>query len=111
MLISQRPADIEKTVLSQCSSWIILRLSNETDQSYVSNFIPDNLSCLTKLFPSLTRREAIFVGEAAAIPSRIKIRELSESQLPNSGDIDFVAGWSKPLLSEDDIQFVVDKWI
>lgn len=111
MLISQRPSDVEKTVLSQCSSWIILRLTNTTDQSYVSSFIPDNLSGLTKILSSLTRREAIFVGEAASIPSRIKVRKLSETQLPDSADIDFVKGWSKPLLSSEDIKDVIDKWI
>lgn len=111
MLVSQRPADLEKTVLSQCSSWIIMRLTNSTDQSYVSNFLPDNLSGLTKILPSLTRREAVFVGEASLIPSRIKIRELTKEELPDSSDIDFVSGWRNSLPSENDIKNTIENWI
>ena len=71
-LISQRPSDVESTVLSQCNSWIVLRLSNSSDQEHVSRFLPDSLSGLTKMLSALTRREAIFVGEAAALPSRLE---------------------------------------
>ena len=63
MLVSQRPADVESTVLSQCNSWVILRLTNSADQEHVSRFLPDSLSGLTKLLPSLVRREAIFVAK------------------------------------------------
>jgi DNA helicase HerA-like ATPase len=72
MLVSQRPSDVEATVLSQCNSWIILRLTNASDQEHVSKFLPDSLIGLTKMLPSLTRREAIFVGEAAALPAGFK---------------------------------------
>jgi uncharacterized protein len=111
MLISQRPSDVETTVLSQCNSWIILRLTNSNDQSYVSNFIPDNLSGLTKVLSSLTRREAIFVGEAASIPSRIKIRKLEKGQLPDSSDIDYLKGWSHPQFKDDNIRPITERWV
>lgn len=84
MLISQRPSDVESTVLSQCNSWIVLRLTNTRDQEHVAKFLPDSVIGLVKILPSLTRREAIFIGEASAIPSRIKITELSQQQLPDS---------------------------
>lgn len=111
MLVSQRPADLESTVLSQCSSWVVLRLTNETDQSYVSSFIPDNLSGLLKLLPSLTRREAVIVGEAIALPSRIKIQKLSEDQLPDSNDIEFLKGWEQEYSSDEEINKVINRWI
>ncbi len=110
MLVSQRPADVESTVLSQCNSWVILRLTNSVDQEHVGRFLPDSLAGLTKLLPSLVRREAIFVGEAAAIPARIKIRELNESQLPDSDDIKFADGWAKPPVSREAIATVVKRW-
>lgn len=110
MLVSQRPADVESTVLSQCNSWVILRLTNSTDQEHVGRFLPDSLAGLTKLLPSLVRREAIFVGEAAAIPARIKIRELESDQLPDSNDIKFADGWAKPPIKIDDIKAVVKRW-
>lgn len=111
MLVSQRPSDVEKTVLSQCCSWIILRLTNSSDQNYVSSFIPDNLAGLTKLLSSLTRREAIFVGEACAIPSRIMINKLNADQLPDSSDIDFAKGWSNEPFTLEQIDKVVTKWM
>ena len=110
MLVSQRPSDVESTVLSQCNSWVILRLTNSNDQNHVSNFLPDSLAGLTRILSSLTRREAIFVGEAAALPSRIRIRELEQAQLPDSSDIDFVKGWGNELLNSDDIKKITDKW-
>jgi DNA helicase HerA-like ATPase len=111
MLISQRPSDVEATVLSQCNSWIILRLTNSNDQEHVSKFLPDSLVGLTKMLPSLTRREAIFVGEAAALPSRIRINKLTPDQLPDSNDISFVSGWvNKPTKSEELIK-IRDRWI
>lgn len=94
MLVSQRPSDIEDTVISQCNSWIVLRLANSTDQEHVSRILPDSLAGMTKVLSSLPRQEALFVGEAAAIPARIRLRTLSRDQLPNSHDISFAEGWS-----------------
>ena len=111
MLISQRPSDVESTVLSQCNSWIILRLTNSSDQEHVSKFLPDSLTGLTKMLPSLTRREAIFVGEAAALPSRIRINKLTEEQLPDSNDISFVKGWSNEPTKSSELETVSKRWL
>jgi hypothetical protein len=110
MLVSQRPADVERTVLSQCNTWLIMRLTNAADQEHVNRMLPDSLAGLSRLLPSLGRQEALFVGEAAAIPSRIVIRELSKEQLPDSGDISFVAGWSHPPVDRQAIERVVMRW-
>ncbi len=109
-LISQRPSDVESTVLSQCNSWIVLRLTNSNDQAHVAKFLPDSLSGLTKMLSALTRREAIFVGEAAALPSRIRIRKLSKEQLPNSNDISFAVGWKNEPISDKKLDVIVERW-
>lgn len=109
-LISQRPSDVESTVLSQCNSWIVLRLSNSSDQEHVSKFLPDSLNGLTKMLSALTRREAIFVGEAAALPSRIRIRELTPDKLPDSNDIKFASGWANDTFQEAELSTIVDRW-
>lgn len=109
-LVSQRPSDVESTVLSQCNSWIVLRLTNSSDQEHVAKFLPDSLNGLTKLLSALTRREAIFVGEAAALPSRIKIRKIPQNQLPNSNDIKFAKGWSDEALSEESMNVILARW-
>jgi len=110
MLVSQRPSDVESTVLSQCNSWIVLRLTNSSDQKHVNRFLPDSLAGLSKLLPSLARQEAIFVGEASAIPARIKIKDLKENELPKSDDISFINGWSTPSPDLDLIETVVQRW-
>src|SRR5699024_2758757 len=110
-LVSQRPSDVEATVLSQCNSWIILRLTNSNDQEHVSKFLPDSLLGLTKMLPSLTRREAIFVGEAAALPSRIRINKLEPEQLPDSDDISFVKGWLNEPTKTNELKKTGDRWI
>ncbi len=110
MLVSQRPADVEGTVLSQCNSWIVLRLTNSTDQQHVTRFLPDNLVGLSKLLPSLSRQEAIFVGDAAALPARIKIRTLNDDELPKSDDVSFGHGWAQPPVSIEEIRKVVRRW-
>lgn len=95
MLVSQRPSDVESTVLSQCNSWLVLRLTNGRDQEHVGRFLPDSMTALIKLLPSLPRREALFVGEAAALPSRIKLTFLAEDRRPKSNDISFAGGWAE----------------
>tara|TARA_R110002051_G_scaffold91441_2_gene160926 strand:- start:893 stop:2746 length:1854 start_codon:yes stop_codon:yes gene_type:complete len=109
MLVSQRPADIEGTVISQCNSWVVLRLSNSSDQEHVAKFLPDALSGMTKMLSSLPRQEALFVGEAAAIPSKIRLRTLTKDQLPNSNDISFAAGWSSEGTTSETLASVVQK--
>lgn len=109
MLVSQRPADIESTVISQCGSWIVLRLTNSTDQQHVAKFLPDGLSGLVASLPSLAQQEAIFVGEAAALPAKIKINFLPKDKRPRSDNISFAKGWSEPRLSKESIGAVASR--
>ena len=110
LLVSQRPSEVEATVLSQCNSWIVLRITNDSDREHVRSVLPDSMSGLTKMLSGLRRQEAIFVGQAATLPSRIMIRSLSKVQLPRSNDVDFDKGWQKEALSEDQIGTVVERW-
>lgn len=103
MLVSQRPADIESTVISQCGTWLVLRLTNAADQQHVSRFLPDGLSGMTKALPNLAQQEAIFVGEGAAMPARVRIRDLADDQLPKSETAKFAKGWTLDRLTEEEI--------
>ncbi|WP_166364453.1 ATP-binding protein, partial [Pseudomonas akapageensis] len=111
MLVSQRPSDVESTVLSQCNSWVVLRLTNGRDQEHVSKFLPDSLAGITKILSSLARREAIFVGEAAALPARVRIRALDQNQLPDSHDISFAEGWSNAPFGNEDVHDITARWL
>lgn len=112
MLVSQRPSEVEATVLSQCNSWIVLRITNESDRSHVQGILPDSLAGLTKVLSGLRRREAIFVGQAAILPSRILIRDLIKDgkPLPRSQDIDFDAGWQSDPVTDEHLTEVGKRW-
>lgn len=112
MLVSQRPSEVEATVLSQCNSWIVLRITNDSDRSHVQGILPDSLAGLTKVLSGLRRREAIFVGQAAVLPSRILIRDLVKAgkSLPRSQDIDFDAGWQNSPITDEHIAEVGKRW-
>lgn len=111
VLVSQRPSDIEDTVISQCNSWIVLRLANSSDQEHVARILPDSLAGMTRMLSSLPRQEALFVGEAASIPARIRLRTLNRDQLPNSHDISFADGWSSEGTTTDSLRGVVRRMI
>lgn len=109
MLVSQRPADIEGTVISQCGTWVVLRLTNTADQQHVARFLPDGLSGMTRSLPSLGQQEAIFVGEGAALPARIKIRTLAPEQRPKSETIAFAGGWTNQRLSKEEVTKITNR--
>lgn len=112
MLVSQRPSEVEATVLSQCNSWIVMRITNDSDRSHVQGILPDSLTGLTKVLSGLRRREAIFVGQAAVLPSRILIRDLVKEgkPLPRSQDIDFDTGWQGEPITDEQLSAVGKRW-
>jgi hypothetical protein len=110
LLVSQRPSEVEATVLSQCNSWIVLRITNEVDREHVRSILPDSMSGLTKMLSGLRRQEAIFVGQATMLPSRIIIRTLEQNQLPKSHDIDFDKGWQSAAMPDDQLKTIVNRW-
>ena len=73
MLVSQRPSELDSSVLSQCGSFAALRLTNLADQSKVSAAIPDDLGGLIDQLPALRTGEGIFIGEIMPIPSRVRV--------------------------------------
>lgn len=110
LLVSQRPSEVEATVLSQCNSWIILRITNDADREHVRAILPDSMAGLTKMLSGLRRQEAIFVGQAAILPSRILIRSLTKEQLPRSNDIDFDKGWQGARMTANELGIIANRW-
>jgi DNA helicase HerA-like ATPase len=110
ILVSQRPSEVEATVLSQCNSWIVLRITNDADREHVRSILPDSMAGLTKMLSGLRRQEAIFVGQAAMLPSRIIVRTLAQNQLPRSHDIDFDGGWQNDAITSEQLKTVAGRW-
>src|SRR5690606_11403959 len=73
MVVSQRPSEVDDTILSQCGTFIALRLSNPTDRASVQGTLPDNLAALVDMLPVLRTGEAIITGEAARLPMRCRV--------------------------------------
>lgn len=100
MVVSQRPAEIDETILSQCGTLIALRLSNPSDRGRVRGALPDNLSGLTDLLPVLRTGEAIITGEAARLPVRTRIFLPPIDQLPQSSDPKVTQAWKSRRAAE-----------
>ena len=86
MLVSQRPAEIDQTILSQCGTIFALRLSNSTDRGHVKGAASDNLEGLFAMLPVLRTGEAIIVGEAVNLPVRTLIDRPGSRRRPDSTD-------------------------
>ena len=72
LLVTQRPSELDETVLSQCGSIIALRMTNARDKGHVSAAMQDELREMADVLSSLRTGEAIISGEAVRIPSRVK---------------------------------------
>jgi hypothetical protein len=103
-VISQRPAEVNRTVLSQCNNFISLRLSNAEDQAVIKRLLPDNLSGLTDVLPILDIGEALIVGDSSLLPTRVLIDEPTIK--PQSATIKFWKEWSN-IKAEQDISSAV----
>jgi DNA helicase HerA-like ATPase len=98
-VISQRPSEVNRTVLSQCNNFISLRLSNAEDQAVIKRLLPDNLTGLTEVLPILDIGEALIVGDASLLPTRVIISEPTIK--PDSATIKFWKEWSNKEAKQD----------
>lgn len=92
MVVSQRPSDVSKTILSQCNNFIVLRLTNDRDKNVVTNLMSDSLKGLTDTLPILDTGEALILGDSILLPNRVKLDQPSKK--PDSATKDFWKEWS-----------------
>ena len=109
-IITQRPAEIDPTILSQCNTVFALRMSNDRDQQIVQSAIADTGSGLLEFLPALGSREAIAFGDGMTLPVRIKFDELPKAYLPRSSTARFTEKWNMDLGDEDFLNNVVERW-
>lgn len=95
-VISQRPAEVNRTVLSQCNNFVAMRLTNAEDQAVIRRLLPDTLGGFAELLPVLDVGEALVVGDAAMLPSRIRIEEPHNQ--PSSATVEFWDRWAAKAL-------------
>ena len=93
LVVSQRPSDVSKTILSQCNNFLSLRLTNDTDQAVIKRLMPDSLAGLTSILPLLDTGEALMLGDAVLLPSRIRLDKPAIT--PDSATRDFWKEWGE----------------
>lgn len=108
LAVSQRPADVSKTILSQCNNFIVLRLTNEKDKSVIKNLLPDSLKSTLESLPLLDVGEALVVGDAILLPSKILLDKPSEEHQPISATRDFWDEWDSKVPNNDAITRAVE---
>lgn len=99
VVITQRPSEVNRTVLSQSSNFIAMRLTNADDQNVVKRLLPDSLGNFSELLPILDIGEALIVGDASLLPSRIKID--TPNKKPNSATVKFWDEWAKEAVNDN----------
>lgn len=106
-VVSQRPHEVSETVLAQCGTFICLRITNPDDQAYVRSLVPESEGDLIDVLAGLGRGEALVLGEAVPLPTRLQFGKPNPS--PNSDDVDFYTNW-RTGLDDLDIDAIVGRW-
>ena len=116
VLSSQRPSELSPTVLSQCNTFLLHRISNDRDQELVKRLVPDNLRGLLRELPSLPSQNAILLGWASELPLLVRMDDLPKNRQPHSDDPDFWNVWTgddsdgNAVSRETDWKSIADDW-
>ena len=108
VISSQRPSELSPTVLSQCNTFLLHRISNDKDQEQVHKMVPDNLRGLLRELPSLPSQHAILMGWASELPVLVKMKNLTKEQQPHSDDPDFWDVWTRKYADGKLVERTVD---
>lgn len=109
-IVSQRPAELDPTILSQCNTIFSLRLTNERDQEILKAGISDAAASLLEFMPIMGPGEAIAFGDGVALPTRIKFDLLPEDALPKSTTASFSQNWNTEVQDDGFLADVVARW-
>ena len=109
-IVTQRPAEIDPTIVSQCNTVFALRMSNDRDQEIVKSALSDTGAGLLEFLGALGQREALAFGDGIALPVRIKFDELPADVRPRSSTANFSAHWQRSVGDEEFLEQLVEKW-
>jgi uncharacterized protein len=109
-IVTQRPAEIDPTILSQCNTVFALRMSNDRDQAIVSSAISDSGSGLLEFLSALGQREAIAFGDGVTLPVRIRFDDLPRHCMPRSSTARFSEMWQRSTGDDMLLEHIVEKW-
>lgn len=109
-LVTQRPAEISETILSQCNTLFAMRMSNEQDQHFVQKALPEAAAGLINTLPALRPQEAIAVGEGVVLPMRIRFDDLAPEHRPHSQGTAFSEAWQQDHTTLDQVAETIHRW-
>ena len=109
-VISQRPSELDSTILSQCNTVFAMRMSNDRDQAFVRAAIFDTAASLLDFLPSMGMREAIVFGDGVTLPGRIRFGDVPEEAMPRGRTASFTTKWRDADKNTDYLQEVVSRW-
>jgi hypothetical protein len=109
-LVTQRPAELSTTILSQCNTIFALRMSNEHDQNFVRRALPDSASGLLAVLPALHVREAIVVGEGVSVPMRVRFDDLEAASRPRGSTARFSRAWESDIVPREFVRETILRW-
>lgn len=109
-LVTQRPAEIDSTIVSQCSTLFVMRLTNDRDQNLIRSAASEAARNLLSFIPSLGTREAFVFGPGVALPTRMSFDELAAAHRPNSEATGDTRSDASANISQDLISMVIDRW-
>jgi hypothetical protein len=109
-LVTQRPAEIDPTIISQCSTLFVMRLSNDRDQALIRSAVSDAAANLLSFIPSLGTREVFTFGSGVALPTRMRFKELPAAMRPNSEASGNTRAEAGSNISRDLISTVIERW-
>lgn len=110
VLSSQRPSELSPTVLSQCNSFLLHRISNDRDQELIHRLLPDNMRGILREMPSLPSQYAVLLGWASELPVMVKMRTLRDDQCPQSNDPHYWDVWTGKEKRDIDWDKVAKEW-
>ena len=110
VLASQRPSELSPTVLSQCNTFLLHRISNDRDQDLVNRLVPDSLRGLLRELPVLPSQNAILLGWASELPMLVRMNDLPKEHQPRSEDPEFWDVWTGKEAREIDWKAIADDW-
>ncbi len=109
-LITQRPSELDPTILSQCSTAIAMRLSTERDQAVVRANTHEGALDLLDFLPLLGDREAVVLGQGVVMPMRIRFRDLNSNGVSQNGHTSFSRAWRHSEIDQQTLETVVQRW-
>jgi hypothetical protein len=109
-LVTQRPAELDPTILSQCSTLFAMRMTNDRDQELLRSAVADTAANLLAFLPTLGTGEAFGFGEGVALPTRLKFKRLPEHLLPRSDTMGAEQGSPSTPLDSASLAAVIERW-